>query len=79
MALSRRDAARHKLPAYGRAGVREAWLVSPTDRTVAAYRLEAGRYGRPAIQELKGRTVISALPGVWVDWDQLPATVAARP
>lgn len=68
-----------KLPAYGRAGVREAWLVSPTDRTVAAYRLEAGRYGRPAIQELKGRTVISALPGVWVDWDQLPATVAARP
>jgi Uma2 family endonuclease len=31
-----------KLPAYERAGVREAWLIHPIDLTVAIYKLEAG-------------------------------------
>ena len=61
-----------KLPIYERAGVLEVWLVHPTDRTLSIYRLEDGCYGRPLILELKGRTAIGAIPGVSIDWDQLP-------
>jgi Uma2 family endonuclease len=64
-----------KLPAYERAGVREVWLVNPVDRTVAIYRLEAGRYGRPTLLELKGRTQLTAVPEVTIDWDQVLAKV----
>ncbi|HEY7888533.1 MAG TPA: Uma2 family endonuclease [Steroidobacteraceae bacterium] len=65
-----------KLPIYERAGVLEAWFVHPADRTVTIYRLDAGRYARPVILELKGRMAISAIPDVSIDWDRLPATVA---
>src|ERR1700716_892525 len=57
-----------KLPAYERAGVPEVWLIHPTDRTLTIYRLEDGRYGRPTILELKGRTPLTAAPGVSIDW-----------
>ncbi len=60
-----------KLPTYESAGVGEVWLVSPVDHTVAIYRLENGRYGRPIIQKLRGQTTLSAVPGVCVDWDLL--------
>lgn len=60
-----------KLPVYERAGVREAWFVNPADRTVIIHRLEAGRYGRPLVLGLTGRTAISATPGVCIDWDRL--------
>lgn len=60
-----------KLPAYERVGVREVWLVHPTDRTVAIYRLEAGRYGRASVLELKGKNQIAAVPGVTIDWDEV--------
>jgi Uma2 family endonuclease len=60
-----------KLPAYERAGVREVWLVHPIDRTLAIYQLEAGRYGRADIFELKGKTQIAAVPGVTIDWDEV--------
>ena len=63
-----------KLPIYERAGVREVWLVHPTDRTVTIYRLEAGCYGRPTVLELKGRTAIGAIPGVSIDWDRHPVS-----
>ena len=63
-----------KVPAYERAGVLEVWLIHPLDRTVTLYRLEKGRYGRPIILELKGRTAITAIPGVSIDWDRLPAS-----
>jgi Uma2 family endonuclease len=62
-----------KIPLYERAGVPEVWLVHPTDRTLAIYRLEGSRYGRPTYQELKGQTLLSAVPGVSVDWDRLMA------
>jgi len=65
-----------KLPAYERAGVQEVWLVHPADRTLAIYRLEAGRYGRAAVFELKGQTPITAASGVIVDWDRLLANLA---
>jgi Uma2 family endonuclease len=60
-----------KVPVYERAGVPEVWLVHPTDRTLAIYRLEDGRYGRPTILELKGQTALTAVPGVSIDWDRL--------
>jgi Uma2 family endonuclease len=61
-----------KLPVYERAGVLEVWLIHPTDRTLTIYRLESGRYGRPIVQQLRGRTTMSAIPGVTIDWDRLP-------
>jgi Uma2 family endonuclease len=60
-----------KLPVYERAGVREVWLVDPIDRTLAIYRLEGGRYGRASIFELKGKTQMTAVPGVTIDWDEV--------
>ena len=62
-----------KLAVYERAGVLEVWFVDPTDRILTIHRLEEGRYGRPDILELKGRTAISAIPGAIIDWDRLPA------
>lgn len=61
-----------KLPTYERAGVLEVWLIDPTDRMLSIYRLEGGRYGPPVILELKGKTAISAVPDVAIDWDRLP-------
>jgi Uma2 family endonuclease len=60
-----------KIPLYERAGVPEVWLIHPTDRTLAIYRLEDGRYGRPIYQELKGQTLLSAVPSVSIDWDRM--------
>ena len=59
---------RVKVPVYERAGVREVWLIHPTDRTVTIYRLEGGCYMRPTILELKGQTSLSAIAGVTIDW-----------
>ena len=64
-----------KLPAYERAGVPEVWLIHPTDRTLIIYRLEAGRYTSPTVLELKGQTLIHAVPGVSIDWDRLLANI----
>jgi Uma2 family endonuclease len=64
-----------KMPIYERSGVQEVWLVHPIRRTVTLYRLQDGRYGSPSILELKGRTALSAIPGVSIDWDRLPATL----
>jgi Uma2 family endonuclease len=66
-----------KLPVYERAGVREVWLVHPTDRTLTVYRLEDGRYGRSVVLEMKGRTTLSAVPGVSIDWDRLSVELAS--
>lgn len=63
-----------KLAAYERAGVPEVWLVDPIGHTVAIHLLEAGRYGRPTVAELRSRVAIATVPGVTIDWDGLPAT-----
>jgi hypothetical protein len=34
---------------------------------------KAGRYARPTFAELKGRTPLTAVPGVIIDWDQVLA------
>lgn len=62
-----------KLSVYERAGVAECWLVHPIARRVTIHRLEDGRYGRPVVLELEGRTPISAVAGVSIDWDRLAA------
>ncbi len=64
-----------KLPAYERAGVREVWLIHPIDRTLRIYQLEAGCYGRATIRELKGQTLLTAVPGVTIDWDRVLAKI----
>ena len=56
---------------YERAGVREYWLVHPSDRTLTVYALDNGQYGRPDIYELKDETPIGVLPGVVIAWDAL--------
>jgi Uma2 family endonuclease len=62
-----------KLSAYERAGVREVWLIDPVDRTLTIYQLEAGYYGRALTLELNGRTQLTAVPGVTIDWARVLA------
>src|SRR5215469_527769 len=62
-----------KLRAYERAGVPEVWLIDPARRAVAIYRIAAGHYMKPVVLKLRGRTAITAVPGVSIDWDRLPA------
>ena len=64
-----------KLPVYERAGVREVWLIDPILRRLTLYRLEGGRYGHATRLELKGRTRLTAVPGVTVDWDEVLAAI----
>ena len=65
-----------KLSAYERAGVREVWLIDPVDRTLTIYQLEAGYYGRATPLELKGRTQLTAVPGVTIDWARVLARIS---
>jgi len=62
---------------YERAGVREYWLIHPTDRVLTVYRLEAAEFGKPDVQELKGETPVGVLPGVTIQWDALVARLPA--
>lgn len=57
-----------KLAAYERAGVREYWLVQPTDRVLTIYRHDGRGYGRATISELNAPTPVGVLPGVAIDW-----------
>ena len=59
-----------KLAAYERAGVREVWLVNPVDCKLTIYRLEKGRYGQATGLDLKGKTALTAVGGVIIDWDE---------
>ena len=62
-----------KLRVFERAGVPEVWLIDLADRTVTIYRIATGHYMPPVVLELRGQTAITAVPGVSIDWDQLPA------
>jgi Uma2 family endonuclease len=64
-----------KLPVYERAGVREVWFIHPVDLTLTIYNLEAGCYGRPIVVGIKGKTRLTAVPDVTIDWDRLLARV----
>ncbi|MGB0722667.1 MAG: Uma2 family endonuclease [Gammaproteobacteria bacterium] len=60
-----------KLTLYESAGVREYWLIHPTDRVLTVYTLHADSYTRPDIQELTGSTTSQAVSAVTIDWDAL--------
>ncbi|MDP9011555.1 MAG: Uma2 family endonuclease [Pseudomonadota bacterium] len=62
-----------KLAAYERARVPEVWLVHPLDRVLTVYRLEGDRFSRPSIHELGGRTPVTAVSGLVIDWDLVQA------
>ncbi|MBM4199720.1 MAG: Uma2 family endonuclease [Gammaproteobacteria bacterium] len=64
---------RLKRAVYERAGVREYWLVHPTDRVIAVYRLSGSEYGKPEIYEMTGTTPVGVLPDVSIAWDELAA------
>ena len=56
---------------YERHGVREYWLVHPTDRVLTIYRLQGKEFAKPEIVELSGETAISVLDNVVIQWDEL--------
>ena len=56
---------------YERAGVREYWLVHPTDRTVIVYTLLNGVYGRPDVYELTDPLACRVLPDVLIHWEKV--------
>ena len=62
-----------KIPVYERAGVPEVWLIDPRRHTVAIYRLANAKYGPPTIQKMSGRTRLTVVPEVAVDWDRVNA------
>lgn len=62
-----------KLAAYERARVPEVWLVHPTDRVLAIYRLAGAVYGRPAITELAGETAAGSVADISIAWDKVVA------
>jgi Uma2 family endonuclease len=56
---------------YERHGVREYWIVHPTDRVVTVYTLSDGAYGKPDVYELVGEVASKALPEVVIDWARM--------
>ena len=56
---------------YERHGVREYWIVHPTDRVVTIYTLIDGAYGKPDVYELVGEVASKALPEVVIDWARM--------
>jgi Uma2 family endonuclease len=60
---------------YERHGVREYWLIHPTDRILTVYRLNKSEYGKAELYELKGETAVSVLPGFVIRWDELVSSL----
>jgi Uma2 family endonuclease len=56
---------------YERHGVKEYWLVHPSDRILFVYRLEAGGYGRPDIRTTAGHSATRIIPGLQIDWENV--------
>lgn len=57
-----------KLALYERVGVKEYWLVDPSNKTVQVYQLEAaGRYGRPGIYTDTDQVKVGLFPDLEID------------
>ncbi len=63
---------------YERAGVREYWLVHPTDRVLTIHRSTNGHFGVPDVQELSGETAVTSVPDVVIRWDPIVALLGPR-
>lgn len=65
-----------KLALYEWAGVREVWLVHPTDQVVSVYTLNAERrYGKAVIHPTTGMLTPALFPELWIDWSLVFANV----
>jgi Uma2 family endonuclease len=62
-----------QLRAYERAGVREVWLIHPTNRTLKIHKLASGRYNPVPLIKLEGKTQLTAIPDVTIDWNPVLA------
>jgi Uma2 family endonuclease len=56
---------------YERSGVKEYWLVHPTDRLLTVYRLNGAEYGKPELSELTGASQVGVLPDIIIHWGEL--------
>ena len=53
---------------YERHGVREYWLVHPTDHILTRYLLEGESFGPALIEETEGSSEVGVLPGLAIEW-----------
>lgn len=61
-----------KLRLYERFGVREYWVIHPTDRVVMMWTLGAdGRYGAVLIEETQGTQTSALFPELVLEWNEL--------
>jgi len=56
-----------KLRLYERAGVKEYWVVHPTDQTLMAFALRKGEYGKPKVYASPERVPVDAIATFTVD------------
>ena len=72
----------HKLRQYERHGVREYWVVHPTDRVVMMWQLQTDdskHYGNVLIEETRGTRASALFPGLLLEWDTLFPPPAPSP
>lgn len=61
-----------KLALYEKHGVREYWIVQPTDAIIIIRLLgEDGRYAPPEFRDGRGRIPVSVLDGISIDFDPI--------
>jgi Uma2 family endonuclease len=66
-ATARKDL-REKFHAYEQAGVPEYWIVSPGDKALMVFTLDAqGRYGAPCAYGSDEQAPVGVLPGLIID------------
>jgi len=56
-----------KLRLYERAGVKQYWVVHPTDQTLMVFTLHNGEYGKPKIYAFPDHVPVEILPEFTVD------------
>ncbi|WP_428834975.1 Uma2 family endonuclease [Sporomusa ovata] len=57
---------------YEQAGVREYWVVHPTDHTIMVFKLaEDGRYGRYEMYEQSEQLTVGILPELILDLNEI--------
>lgn len=62
----------YKLDLYEQAGVREYWVVHPTDHTIMVFKLaEDGRYGRYEMYEQSEQLIVGMFPELILDLSEI--------
>jgi Uma2 family endonuclease len=65
---------------YEKHGVKEYWLVDPTDGAVLVYRLDSTkhRFDQGTVSQRPATTPVGVLPGLAIDWSRTLASRQAR-